>query len=225
MVIMNQRIERNPSALTSKVHGRLIEAMMAGELVPGDRLILDRLADRLGVSRTPVREAILRLISEGIVETADKRGYVIRELTDREIENNFDSRLAIESHAAAVLSGLGEKALAKVRQMLALANEQPKDTAKSFFEANRMVHRAIVEASGNPQLLGFFDMIWGQAASNQLYLDFFRAQSDHRFYEDHTNLLDAIAAGDPDAARAALVAHVCAGREKVTETRRHRGRV
>jgi DNA-binding GntR family transcriptional regulator len=58
------------------VRGKIIDAMMDGELVPGDRLILDTLADQLGVSRTPVRDALLRLVSEGIVEPGDKRGYV-----------------------------------------------------------------------------------------------------------------------------------------------------
>ncbi|MCB0907175.1 MAG: GntR family transcriptional regulator [Nocardioidaceae bacterium] len=50
------RIERDPRGLTSEVRGKIIDAMMDGELVPGDRLILDTLADQLGVSRTPVRD-------------------------------------------------------------------------------------------------------------------------------------------------------------------------
>ncbi len=54
------RIERDPRGLTSEVRGKIIDAMMDGELVPGDRLILDTLADQLGVSRTPVRDALLR---------------------------------------------------------------------------------------------------------------------------------------------------------------------
>ncbi|MFC4950196.1 GntR family transcriptional regulator [Pseudonocardia sp. GCM10023141] len=220
---MRVRIERDPSALTSEVRDRLIGAMMAGDLVPGDRLILDKLAEQLGVSRTPVRDALLRLVSEGIVEPSDTRGYVIRELSAVEIEHNFDSRLAIESHAAAHLAELGEPAIAHARKVLAKAAKQPKNTALSFYEANRMVHRAIVEATGNPQLVMFFDTIWGQAGSNQIYLDFFHAQSDKTFVEDHEKLLDAIAKGDAIAARAAMIEHVNAGRNHMAERRNSDG--
>lgn len=93
-----ERIERDPRGLTSEVRDKIIGAMMAGELVPGDRLILDTLADQLGVSRTPVRDALLRLVSEGIVELADKRGYVFRQLSDAEIEHNLESRNTLLAH-------------------------------------------------------------------------------------------------------------------------------
>jgi DNA-binding GntR family transcriptional regulator len=212
---MNEKkIARDPSALTSEVRGRLIDAIMTGELKPGDRLILDKLAERLGVSRTPVRDALLRLVSEGIVEPADRRGYVIRELTASEIDNNFDSRLAIEAHAAARLAQRGGEALTKVRAVLAEVSAQSNGSAVSFYEANRKVHRAIVEAAGNPQLLVFFDAIWGQAVSNQVYLSFFRAESDKSFESDHLALIEVLAAGDPEAAREALIRHIGAGREQ-----------
>ena len=97
-----ERIERDPRGLTSEVRDKIIGAMMAGELVPGDRLILDTLADQFGVSRTPVRDALLRLVSEGIVELADKRGYVFRQLSDAEIEHNLESRIAIESYTQGI---------------------------------------------------------------------------------------------------------------------------
>lgn len=207
------RIERDPSALTSEVRGKIIDAMMAGDLVPGDRLILDKLADQLGVSRTPVRDALLRLVSEGIVEPADKRGYVFRELTEVEVDHNLESRLAIESYAAEILAKKGEEAIRAVRSVLDEADRAPKSSLRAHFEANMRVHRAIVQATGNPQLLNFFDTIWGQAASNQIYNRFFQTSADEAFFSDHLRLIDTIALGDAEKARAAMVEHICSGRD------------
>ncbi len=207
------RIERDPSALTSEVRGKIIDAMMAGDLLPGDRLILDKLADQLGVSRTPVRDALLRLVAEGIVEPADKRGYVFRQLTDIEVEHNLESRLAIESYAAEMLARKGGAAIRSVRDSLEEAHRTPKNTMRAYFDANMQVHRAIVAATENPQLLSFFDTIWGQAASNQIYGQYFQTTADEAFFQDHLRLIDTIALGQPDNARAAMVEHICSGQE------------
>jgi DNA-binding GntR family transcriptional regulator len=213
---MMPKIQRDPNALMFEVRERLLEAIASGTLVPGDRLLLDRLAEQLGVSRTPVRDALLRLVSEGIVEPADRRGYIIRELTEVEVANNYDSRLAIETHAAARLAELGDAAIGRVEKVLTEVARQPKENASAFFEANRLVHRAIVGATGNPQLLGFFDTVWSQAISNRIYITFYQAEADDTFVEDHQRLIDAIAVGDPAAARSAMYEHVCAGRSKLT---------
>jgi DNA-binding GntR family transcriptional regulator len=208
-----ERIERDPRGLTSEVRDKIIGAMMAGELVPGDRLILDTLADQLGVSRTPVRDALLRLVSEGIVELADKRGYVFRQLSDAEIEHNLESRIAIESYAAEILAKKGETGIRSARAALDEVHRTPRTSVRAFFEANMHVHRAIVAGTENPQLLSFFDTIWGQAASNQIYNQYYQSTADETFYQDHLRLIDTIALGQPDTARAAMVKHICSGRE------------
>jgi DNA-binding GntR family transcriptional regulator len=145
-----ERIERDPRGLTSEVRDKIIGAMMAGELVPGDRLILDTLADQFGVSRTPVRDALLRLVSEGIVELADKRGYVFRQLSDAEIEHNLESRIAIESYAAEILAKKGETGIRSARAALDEVHRTPRTSVRAFFEANMHVHRAIVAGTENP---------------------------------------------------------------------------
>ncbi len=195
------------------MRGKIIDAMMDGELVPGDRLILDTLADQLGVSRTPVRDALLRLVSEGIVEPGDKRGYVFRQLSDAEIEHNLESRMAIESFAAEILAKKGEASLRSARAALDEVRRTPKQSMRAFFEANLRVHRGIVAGTENPQLLSFFDTIWGQAASNQIYNQYYQSTADETFFEDHLRLIDTIALGQPDTARTAMVEHICSGRE------------
>lgn len=207
------RIERDPRGLTSEVRGKIVDAMMAGELLPGDRLILDTLADQLGVSRTPVRDALLRLVSEGIVEPADKRGYVLRQLSETEVEHNLQSRMAIESYAAEILAKEGETAIRSARAALDEVRRTPKQSMRAYFEANMHVHRGIVAGTENPQLLSFFDTIWGQAASNQIYNQYYQSTADETFFQDHLRLIDTIALGEPEVARAAMVEHICSGRE------------
>ena len=68
-----QRIDRSHSRLAGEVYDRLVEALVQGTVNPGDRLIQDRLAEELDVSRTPVRDALLRLKEEGVIEPSGRR--------------------------------------------------------------------------------------------------------------------------------------------------------
>ena len=87
-------VARPRSALTIEVYDNLLNALMDGRLAPGDRLVMDRLAEDLGVSRSPVRDALLRLHREGVVEPAGRRGYVVREASGSDIHSFYAARVA-----------------------------------------------------------------------------------------------------------------------------------
>src|SRR5947208_3450641 len=208
------RIDRSHSRLTGEVYERLVEALVQGTVNPGDRLIQDRLAEDLDVSRTPVRDALLRLKEEGVVEPSGRRGYVVRSLSESDLRDLYGARDAVEGHAAAIVSDLGEDALDDIRAALARATARKLRSSRESFEANRSFHRAIVETTDNAYLLGFFDAIWGRAIGALAYHDFYVHSPHDEFVAEHESLIEDIAAGDPARARRAMIEHIGWGLER-----------
>lgn len=209
-----QRIDRSHSRLAAEVYDRLVEALVQGTVSPGDRLIQDRLAEELDVSRTPVRDALLRLKEEGVVEPSGRRGYVVRSLSESDLRDLYGARDAVEGHAAAIVAELGEDALAQVRAALARATARKLRSSRESFEANRSFHRSIVETTGNAYLLNFFDAIWGRAISALAYHDFYVHSPHDEFVAEHETLIEEIAAGDPARARRVMTEHIAWGLER-----------
>jgi GntR family transcriptional regulator of vanillate catabolism len=209
-----QRIDRSHSRLAGEVYERLVEALVQGTLNPGDRLIQDRLAEELDVSRTPVRDALLRLKEEGVLEPSGRRGYVVRSLSEQDLRDLYGARDAVEGHAAALLAGTGGERLEELRAALASATAKKFRSERESFEANRSFHRAIVATTGNTYLINFFDAIWGRAVSALAYHDFYVHSPHEQFVAEHEGLIDEIAAGDPVRARQAMNEHIAWGLER-----------
>jgi DNA-binding GntR family transcriptional regulator len=209
-----QRIDRSHSRLAGEVYDRLVEALVQGTVKPGHRLIQDRLAEELDVSRTPVRDALLRLKEEGVLEPSGRRGYVVRRLSDADLRDLYGARDAVEGHAAAIVAELGGEALDEVRAVLARAAARKFRSSRESFDANRSFHRAIVEATRNSYLLSFFDAIWGRAISALAYHDFYVSSPHDEFVAEHEALIEDVAAGDPARARRAMVEHIAWGMER-----------
>jgi DNA-binding GntR family transcriptional regulator len=210
-------IQRSPSRLADEAYERLVDALVQGRVGPGDRLIQDRLAEDLDVSRTPVRDALLRLKEEGVIEPAGRRGYVVRRLSDRDVRDLYGARDAVEGHAAAVVAELGASAVDHVWAALEAAGAREHRSARKAFDANRAVHRAVVEATGNAYLLTLFDQIWGRSVAALLaYRDFYTGYSRDEFVNEHRELVEELATGDPVRARQAMLEHIARGLAKTT---------
>ncbi|MGH2872322.1 MAG: GntR family transcriptional regulator [Solirubrobacteraceae bacterium] len=209
-----QRIDRSHSWLAGEVYDRLVEALVQGAVNPGDRLIQDRLAEELDVSRTPVREALLRLKDEGVLEPSGRRGYVVRRLTEADLRDLYGARDAVEGHAAAIIAEVGGAALQAVRDALAQAVARRPRSSREAFDANRLLHRTIVEQTRNAYLLSFFDAIWGRAITAVAYHDFYVRAPHDEFIAEHEALIEQLATGDPTRARRAMVEHIAWGLER-----------
>lgn len=212
-----QRIDRSHSRLAGEVYERLVEALVQGSLNQGDRLIQDRLAEELDVSRTPVRDALLRLKEEGVLEPSGRRGYVVRSLSEQDLRDLYGARDAVEGHAAALVAELGPDALDDLRAALVSATSRKLRSSRESFEANRSFHRAIVATTGNAYLLNFFDNIWGRAISALAYHDFYIHSPHDQFVAEHQSLIKEFAAGDPVRARQAMIEHIAWGLERTVK--------
>lgn len=197
--------------LRSLVCDELRRLVITGELAPGARLVEDRLATRLGVSRNPVREALQTLASEGFVELLPRRGAVVAQITAAQAEELFDVRMALEPLAARLAARHGSPAtLALLRGVLEKAR-----TATAAGDLDRLAayntefHQLVVDGSGN----GYLGLLVAPMQRRVQWV--FRASAAIRAphsWAEHEALLHAIAERDEECAAVLASAHVAAAR-------------
>jgi DNA-binding GntR family transcriptional regulator len=135
------------------VAARLRNAIRDGDLTPGERLTEARLAEQFGVSRTPVREAIERLLCDGLLSLVPSRGVVVTELSREQVLHLYALREVLEGAAAAFAAQHASKGeSAGIRNLLAVMGSQT-HTPQALANLNRDFHRAIYSASHNEYLV------------------------------------------------------------------------
>jgi DNA-binding GntR family transcriptional regulator len=200
------------SSLAELAYDRLTEGLLAGALSPGERLVQDVLAQRLGISRTPVRDALQRMEREGLIRASGVRGYVVPALTLTDIAYLYEVREAVESLAARLVTVRAADAVDDIQTALAQLSAAAEPTGRGAYQANRLAHRAVVEAAGNPFLLEVFDDLWGRSVTLQAWGDYYASvEADIDLVTDHAELLAALRSGDAERAGATMVAHVREG--------------
>ena len=197
--------------LRSLVSDELRRLVVTGELPPGSRIVEDRLAERLGVSRNPVREALQALAAEGFVEILPRRGAVVAQITPEHAEDLFDVRTALEPLAARLAARRADDdGLDRLRAVLAKARDATDVGELDVLAAcNTEFHSLVVELSGN-DYLGL--LVAPMARRVQWVFRTSAATRAPHSWTEHEELLRAIAAGDEDYAEAVARSHVAAAR-------------
>jgi DNA-binding GntR family transcriptional regulator len=193
---------------TAAVLEAITRAILTGELPPGRSLVETELAAALGVSKTPVREALKTLAGTGLVTMSPYRGATVRAIDDATARQIYDMRLLLEPEAVrrAVTApqGLGGL-LAAAREALERADAAPDQAARSL--ANREFHRALYLDCGNPLLTGALDNLRDQTALISVAA-WQRAPSWRQEAGEHRAILAAAADGDAGRAAGLLAAHI-----------------
>lgn len=212
---MFNKIEQTQTRLAESVYEQIFDAIVRGTILPGTRLIQETLAAELDVSRTPVREALLHLEQEGILEFVQRRGFFVRDISEDDINDLYEARIAIEGFAARAVAEVGDpQAISKLEQIIRSQSETESVTVTEAFRANELVHRAVVEATENPVLVELFDSVWTRSIGLRMYAHAFSSDKHHHHViDEHIPLLDALLAGDGARAEAEMVSHIRAGRE------------
>jgi DNA-binding GntR family transcriptional regulator len=204
-------IGREVVSLAEEAYQRISNAMLTGVFAPGTRLVMDQLAEQLDTSRTPVRDALLRLERERLIEPSGRRGYIVSAITTQDVNWIYEAREAIEGFAARRVAQIGAEAVAVFKSALDEADSAKSMEPRAAFNANLHVHRTLVEAAGNPMLVSLFDEIWQRARGMATFADYVEHAQLHRSVkEEHLPLLAALDVG-PDAALDALREHIRAG--------------
>lgn len=184
-------------------------AILAGELIPGARLDEQQLAQRFGVSRTPVREALRQLATSGLIELRPRRGALVASLSQNELETMSAAMGEMEASCAR-LSAPRMTPLERGRlqaQQEAMAGLVHDGDTDAYADANQALHLALYAGAHNPVIADF------TAGLRRRLTPFRRAQFRTegrlpRSHAEHGAVVQAVLNGDADAAHAAMLRHV-----------------
>ena len=206
-------IQTSRRRLADDVYDQIVDAIARLDIGPNDRLIQEKLAQQLDISRTPVREALMRLEQEGVLEVSPRGGFRLHQMDDHEVRELYQARAAVEGQAARILA---ERATNSQLEMLKTTVSQEENikssTVRAYFDANRNIHRRFIELTDNRYLLEMFDMIWGKAMAYQLFSTI-ETVDISKSLGDHMALVDVIATGDKAASLECFIAHIQDGFE------------
>ena len=201
-------IDPDRRRLADEVQRQLLDAVLAGALRPGERIVQERIADEINVSRTPVREALLHLEREGILVRAGASGFTVREISTREVRDIYQAREAIEGHAARIVAERRDAvALARIGRTIATEESIRTGGVEEYFHANRRIHRCVVEASGNEYLLRNFDGLWNRSFSIRMFATIENVDLGETLHE-HEELVTAMRDAPPAAAAESMIVHI-----------------
>lgn len=196
-----------PPTVGSEVYRRLRKRLLIGAWPPGERLREAELADAFGVSRTPVREAVRRLLQEGLLETHPRQGVRVRTPDRQASLDAYDVREALEGLAARQAA---ERAPAPEREgllgLLGRLEEASGGNVAEQVEADLAFHGRVAELSGNEPLVRALEGLAGHVTPLKVHTRDLNAAARTR--EQHRAVAAAIAEGDGDAAEAAMRRHV-----------------
>jgi phosphonate utilization transcriptional regulator len=196
---------------------REIERMvLTGELAAGAKLDALALADRLGVSRGPVREAVRALAETGLVRLEKNRGVFVREISVAEADEIFEVRAAFDQMAGRKLAGsVRPEQLAELRAIVErMRAAAVRKDLESYHAANLRFHDALVEFAGNAKLLQMYRRLVNELSLYRRHT----LTGPERLSKstlEHRRILQLIAAGDADAAGQKLYEHAMASRERM----------
>jgi DNA-binding GntR family transcriptional regulator len=219
---MKGRREIVRTNLGDQVYGALSERILDLEYGPGERLVIDRLARELGVSGTPVRDALNRLAAERLIDFTPFRGFtVLPDPTAGEIERSFEARLAIEPFAArlgcerAPDRGVGE--LRAIQDSIAgHSYGRRSGSFSTFVKLNQDFHEVLVGTSENPWLVGALRSLDHEALVARTMHGRGVPDLEH-INEEHEAIIGALVRRDPDAVEFEVTRHIRDGAARVLE--------
>ncbi|HEY2207307.1 MAG TPA: GntR family transcriptional regulator [Pseudonocardia sp.] len=188
---------------------QLRRAIMRGDLPPGAQLGEVELAGRLGVSRGPLREAMQRLVAEGLLRSERHRGIFVRDLDEADVRDVYLARLAVEQAAGRlVLRGDTGRALDMLAEAMAeLERAAATGDPVAMADADHAFHATLVAASGSPRLRRMSEALLVETRMCLAALQD-TAPPPGELLAEHRLLCDAVRAGDPDRLAAVLDTHM-----------------
>lgn len=186
---------------SERIYRALKEDILSGELAPETRLVEVTLAERFGVSRTPVREALKRLSTEGLADLDPLRGLIVKGLDVQEVEEVYAIREVLDGLAARLAAErISTEDMARLRTLMEMMSDFVRENRpNALVQANIRFHEIIYQAAGNGRLyrmgLGLADFIRRFSASA------FRSHDrDLEVLQEHADLVAALEQRDPETA-------------------------
>ena len=195
--------------LRDVVFNTLRQAILTGELKPGERLMEIHLANKLGVSRTPIREAIRKLELEGLVTMIPRRGAEVAQITEKSMNDVLEVRRARDARCAELACDrISQEELQHLKKACDTFEEAVKTKdVKQIAQADVALHDIIVEATGNQRLIQLVNNL-----SEQMYryrFEYIKDSSKHeRLVEEHKVIYESIVKKDKETASHMAKVHI-----------------
>jgi DNA-binding GntR family transcriptional regulator len=197
------------TSLRERVAESLRAALVSGRMVPGTTYSIPALAEQFGVSATPVREAMLDLVNEGIMSAVPNKGFRVVELSDAELDQITELRRLLEVPTVGELAGaIDRAAIRRLRSLAAAVSDAARrGDVVAYVEADRELHLALLAEAGNPRLVEMVGRLRDQSrlyGLEQLAADGVLVDSA----DEHMRLIDALESGDRRAAERVMAHHL-----------------
>ncbi len=193
----------------------LKKAILSGEYKSGQELSLTDISQRLGVSRTPVREAFQTLAAEGLIELRMNKGAIVKQIDEKFITDHYEMRILLESEAAARAAARGMEVSSLLTELYHLADNMASVDPKYYTELNQQIHTAIWHAADNQRLYDYLMNLWNGPSVGKT-----ASEKDHysRSTEEHILILQAIRDKNQEEARKIMAGHISRSMENILKS-------
>jgi DNA-binding GntR family transcriptional regulator len=206
-------------SIAEKAYQALRSAIVECRLSPEERLTEASIARQLRVGKTPAREALRRLVVEGLARVTPRHGYTVSPITLRDVQELFALRLLVEPAAAALAAGNPDKNfLVRLKKLSRVGyREAERDSLRKFVRANTEFHAQIALLSGNRRFAQLVSQLLSESERLINFGALLQPQSE-RTVNEHQRLIEALASGDAASARRTMEEHVRTTRQMVVES-------
>lgn len=214
--VATPRVERS---LAQLAYGKLRRDIIRYRLRPGQEITEAQLAERYGLGKTPIREGLARLVHERLVQSLPRRGYRITPITLADVRDLLGFRHIVETEAARLAAGRCNVAQLRRLDELCAVGYDPDDgkSVERFLRANTELHVTIAMATGSPRLTLVVTQLLDEI-ERLLYLALELGGRRVTMSHGHQSLVDALAAGNGDAAAEAVAEQIRGVERMILET-------
>lgn len=206
--------------LAEETYARLREAIFAGDFEPTDKLDIPKLAELFGISRQPVKDALARLSTEGLVVIVPRKGTYVRPINSEDAINILNARLMMELWAVSHAKTVGPELLAPMAEIVRRMHDtiQASDFDFSTYnELDILFHEHIVMLANNPEIFRSYRALHSHYVTARYYYN--RLDKSIRSDDDHRRILIALQRGDLNQAGVIVETHIVTGIEGILAMR------
>lgn len=209
---------RRPGSLADTAYGILKQRIIRCELAPAHRLTEAQLVADIGIGKTPVREALARLVQDGLVRNIPRHGYEISPITLGDVQDHFGLRFIVEPAAVQLaVRHLTPAQLRRLRDLAAIGYVMgDAESVANFLRANREFHTIIASAAGNRRLLDLIEKLLDESERMQ-HLGMMIWDRSAQAAHEHQAIVTALEEGDAEAARHVAAEQIMATQHQIID--------
>lgn len=216
------RVASKSNMLAEQLYAKLKDDIFSFRLIAGERFTESEMAQRYGVSRTPIRDALYRLEREGYLQVAFRSGWSVRPFDFQRFEQLYDLRIVLERAAVAAICDAEQAVdLSELKAIWLVPPEERLTDGAQVSQLDEAFHQALVAATGNAEMARVHQEVTEKIRIIR-HLDFTMAQRIHATYEEHAQILRMLMRRKEAEAAMLLTSHIDTSKAEVRKITLHR---